>query len=234
MTITADSLTADGLFHDLPGTTSVDHFLAALCTRVFGPGALDGAALLKVTTKGTWEVVGCFSALCQGTHSLEGSLAMNSAPLMAALRDGSVTLSPEDTASLTSAAGHATALGLARPHFGVLLFVSGTPLDLSPEATSLLRTAGELWLGRGSGATTTVSPQVDASTSGIIFTDRQREVLALLSQGLTNAEIGRQLAISASLAKQEVAFLAHALQAKNRLDVVVQAQRQGILAVGGR
>ena len=47
---------------------------------------------------------------------------------------------------------------------------------------------------------------------------------------MTNTQIGKKLSISASLAKQEVAFLSRALQAKNRLDVVVQAQKQGILA----
>lgn len=48
-------------------------------------------------------------------------------------------------------------------------------------------------------------------------------------EGQSNTEIGRKLNISASLAKQEVAFLMHSLGARNRLDVVVKAQLQGLL-----
>jgi LuxR family transcriptional regulator len=126
-----------------------------------------------------------------------------------------------------------TAVGLRRPGMGVLLLTGTEQLRLTAEAWTLLRTWAELWLGRGSQWGGPASgPQVDASTSSVVFTDRQLEVLGLLANGLTNSEIGKELSISASLAKQEVAFLSHALQAKNRLDTVVQAQRQGILPVG--
>jgi DNA-binding CsgD family transcriptional regulator len=129
---------------------------------------------------------------------------------------------------------HTTVIGLSHPTYGVLVFGSSAPLLISPEAKKLLRGAVEMWVctSRGTKITRTAGSQVTSANSDILFTERQFDVLSLLSEGLTNTEIGKALSISASLAKQEVAFLAHALQARNRLDVVVQAQRRGILVVG--
>jgi DNA-binding CsgD family transcriptional regulator len=157
--------------------------------------------------------------------------------VMAAIRNGLATDTlSEDTFPRTTElpSGTVTALGFPQPPFGVLLLAGTTPIIFSPGAKKLLATITQMWSERGSARRTTAisEPQVTPENSGIIFSDRQLDVLKLLGEGMTNPQIGKTLSISASLAKQEVAFLSHALQAKSRLEVVVKAQRLGLLPVG--
>jgi len=58
---------------------------------------------------------------------------------------------------------------------------------------------------------------------------RQREVLGLLGQGLTNKEIGLRLGISPATVKIHVARAIHWLGAVNRTDAVAKAQRARII-----
>lgn len=58
---------------------------------------------------------------------------------------------------------------------------------------------------------------------------RQREVLALLAQGLTNKEMARRLGISDATVKIHVARVIEALGAANRTEAVARAQRAGIV-----
>ena len=58
---------------------------------------------------------------------------------------------------------------------------------------------------------------------------RQREVLTLLGQGLTNKEIGLRLGISPATVKIHVARAINGLGAINRTDAVAKAQRAKII-----
>ena len=233
----SDRLIELGILDDIPPGYTADQFCMALTTQMLAGHADLGASLLRVDSRGQWEVLGGFLELHELGERLHQQRSTLFPALMEALREGHArsmgTEQPWPDLGM-KLKGHLFIAGLSRPGFGVLILGSKSKLDFSPTALKLLITAMELWLGRNdySAVQTAGVPQVNGDNSSVIFTERQMQVLDLLAEGKTNTEIGRKLSISASLAKQEVAFLSHALQAKNRLDVVVQAQRQGILSVG--
>ncbi|MFF5233290.1 response regulator [Dactylosporangium sp. NPDC000521] len=61
------------------------------------------------------------------------------------------------------------------------------------------------------------------------LTDRERQVLALVAEGLTNAEIGLRLHVTAGTAKTHVARLLHKLDARDRIQLVIIAHRSGLV-----
>lgn len=76
----------------------------------------------------------------------------------------------------------------------------------------------------GRAAPATVLPK---SIEGI--TEREREVLALVGQGLSNAEIAERLVISAATAKTHVARLFAKLNARDRVHLVIAAYDAGLV-----
>jgi len=95
----------------------------------------------------------------------------------------------------------------------------------SLEALSVLRAAvtssRDYDLGRRAGIDVRPDEIDDPLTA---LTNREREVLGLLSQGLTNLEIARRLFISPSTAKVHVRSILKKLGARNRLQAVIRAQ----------
>jgi len=73
----------------------------------------------------------------------------------------------------------------------------------------------------------------DASQLSVI-TDREREVLALVGQGLTNEEIGKQLFLSPLTAKTHVSRIMAKLAARDRVQLVVVAYETGLVSPGRR
>ena len=71
----------------------------------------------------------------------------------------------------------------------------------------------------------------DASQLSVI-TEREREVLALVGQGLTNEEIGRELFLSPLTAKTHVSRIMAKLHARDRVQLVVVAYESGLVAPG--
>ena len=61
------------------------------------------------------------------------------------------------------------------------------------------------------------------------LTPRERDVIALLAEGLSNKEIGGQLGISADPAKFHVGRVIDKLDATGRTDAVAHAARRGII-----
>ncbi len=61
------------------------------------------------------------------------------------------------------------------------------------------------------------------------LTEREREVLALLADGLTNAAIGKRLYLSVHTVSNHVANLSHKLGAHSKLDALSIAVREGVL-----
>ena len=62
------------------------------------------------------------------------------------------------------------------------------------------------------------------------LTDREREVMALVAWGLTNAEIGQRLAMSPATAKTHVSRAMLKLDARDRAQLVVLAYQTGLVA----
>ncbi len=63
------------------------------------------------------------------------------------------------------------------------------------------------------------------------LTERQREVLGLLEQGMQNKQIARQLGLSEHTVKIHVAAILHALGVTNRTQAVIAAQHFGAVGV---
>jgi len=237
--ITTDDLIDRGLLDDIPTLTTADQFCMALATIVLDGASNLGAALVLVNARGDIDYRGGFLDMVAVGEQLDNQRSTDQPLLMAAIRNGLATDSLSEatfphTTGLDLNQGTVTALGFPHPPFGALLIAGTEPLVLSPGAKKLLATITQLWLERRSTGwpVAQTSAQVTPENSGIIFSARQLDVLRLLGEGMTNPQIGKTLSISASLAKQEVAFLSHALQAKSRLEVVVTAQRLGLLPVG--
>ncbi|MFT2817863.1 response regulator transcription factor [Leifsonia sp. A12D58] len=64
------------------------------------------------------------------------------------------------------------------------------------------------------------------------LTDREREVLALVGQGLTNAEIGERLFLSPLTAKTHVSRIMSKLGARDRVQLVIVAYETGLVGQG--
>ncbi|TPW76114.1 response regulator [Schumannella soli] len=64
------------------------------------------------------------------------------------------------------------------------------------------------------------------------LTDREREVLGLVGQGLTNEEIGRALFLSPLTAKTHVSRIMSKLLARDRVQLVVIAYETGLVRAG--
>jgi DNA-binding NarL/FixJ family response regulator len=64
------------------------------------------------------------------------------------------------------------------------------------------------------------------------LTDREREVLGLVGQGLTNEEIGRELFLSPLTAKTHVSRIMAKLTARDRVQLVVIAYETGLVKAG--
>jgi DNA-binding NarL/FixJ family response regulator len=69
----------------------------------------------------------------------------------------------------------------------------------------------------------------DAADRLAVLTDREREVLALVGQGLNNAEIGARLFLSPATARTHVSHALTKLGARDRAQLVVIAYRTGLV-----
>ena len=73
-------------------------------------------------------------------------------------------------------------------------------------------------------------PAEDEATTGPALSARERQVLELVATGATNREIASELHLSPHTVKEHTSALYRKLEARNRADAVLRAQRLGILA----
>ncbi|MET8849810.1 response regulator transcription factor [Amycolatopsis sp. NPDC004625] len=80
--------------------------------------------------------------------------------------------------------------------------------------------------------TRSAAPQPPAGVLPAAITAREREVLVLVAEGLTNAEIGQRLHITAGTAKTHVGHLLLKLAARDRVQLVIVACQAGLAPWG--
>jgi DNA-binding NarL/FixJ family response regulator len=73
-------------------------------------------------------------------------------------------------------------------------------------------------------------PETDSKATGPRLTTREQAVLALIATGATNREIAGELHLSPHTVKEHASALYRKLEARNRADAVLRAQRLGILS----
>jgi DNA-binding CsgD family transcriptional regulator len=83
-------------------------------------------------------------------------------------------------------------------------------------------------------AATIAGARLSASAGGAdsVLTGREREVLALVAEGMTNREIGKRLFISEKTASVHLSNLMAKLNVSSRTEAVTVAHRRGVLDVG--
>ncbi|MDQ4068197.1 MAG: response regulator transcription factor [Actinomycetota bacterium] len=75
-------------------------------------------------------------------------------------------------------------------------------------------------------------PAPDLAPGLASLTDREREVLALVGRGLTNAEIAERLYVSPATAKTHVSHIMTKVYARDRAQLVVMAYESGLVRPG--
>ncbi|MEU4428115.1 response regulator transcription factor [Actinoplanes sp. NPDC024001] len=93
---------------------------------------------------------------------------------------------------------------------------------LAPEASSVVVRAG--CRGAASGSSSPAGDRVKQ------LSDREQSILRLLGAGLTNAEISRQLFLSAATVKEHVSVILGKLGVANRVQAAVLAYASGLSA----
>ena len=114
---------------------------------------------------------------------------------------------------------------------GVRVVAGGEAL-LAPRLTRRLIEAFVAHGGGGSAPGAGGTPETEAAGRVARLTPREREVLGLVGQGLSNAEIAARLVLSPLTAKTHLARLFAKLEARDRAQLVVCAYESGVVVPG--
>jgi len=110
----------------------------------------------------------------------------------------------------------------ASPEFEVIGVTASDTNVASPVDVILVAHAGE-----GSGLRT--QPTRSDAIVGPILTNREREILALLADGLANKQIAARLGISKNTVKTHIELLFDKLAVSSRAEAVATGVRRGLL-----
>ena len=87
-------------------------------------------------------------------------------------------------------------------------------------------------IGRSNGSTgnaSSTSPSRSSTPTAVSLTPRETEILALVAEGRTNGEIGKQLFIATKTVSVHVSNILGKLDAASRTEAAAIARRSGLL-----
>lgn len=120
-------------------------------------------------------------------------------------------------------------MSIRDPAAGLRLAIRVDDPALAARLADILGRIPELRIAGADEASDLVLSASDASEHGFDLTPRERDVIALLAEGLSNKAIGQRLGISPDTAKFHVGRLIDKLDATGRTDAVAHAARRGII-----
>ena len=100
---------------------------------------------------------------------------------------------------------------------------------LAARLVEILSQVPELRIAGADEASDLILSASDSGEHGFELTPRERDVIALLAEGLSNKAIGQRLGISPDTVKFHVGRLIDKLDATGRTDAVAHAARRGII-----
>jgi DNA-binding NarL/FixJ family response regulator len=107
--------------------------------------------------------------------------------------------------------------------------VAGGHALLAPEVTK--RVIERMTAGEARGSAT--AQQAQPAAPGLdLLTEREREVLVLVAEGLSNAEVAARLVVSEATVKTHVSNVLAKLHLRDRVQAVVWAHRAGLIPAG--
>lgn len=115
---------------------------------------------------------------------------------------------------------------------GVLGFATSQPWIDDHESRALLTGLGNLlglWLTHPRSATSETSPALGQREWSLAFTPRQRQVLRMAGEGMSNSDIARALLVSTSSVKQDLQQAMRALRSHDRATAYQRAIQLGLL-----
>ena len=182
-----------------------------------------GARVIILTTFDLDEYV--FGALRAGASGflLKDTLPADLITAIRVVAAGEALLAPSITRRLISEFARIPPLGTAGP------VISGLPTVARTPGTAGREPLPGAFGGRGPGAPGTAPTPGRGGQVTALLTDRECEVLRLVSAGLSNAEIANQLRISPATAKTHVAHLLTKLDARDRVQLVIIAFQAGLI-----
>ncbi|MRG59138.1 response regulator [Agromyces sp. CFH 90414] len=201
----------------MPGMDGLEATRRIVAERAERPG------VLVLTTFNREDYL--FQALEAGAS---GFLLKNSSPeqlidAVQVVARGDALLSPDVTRAVIAAAatrGRAAVAPIDRP------VVAGTGATEPPELDR--RSAGG-----GSGRSDASAPAPTPAPSELAtLTDREREVLELLAQGISNAAIAERLWVGEATVKTHVSKVLQKLGLRDRVHAVVYAYEHGVVRAG--
>jgi len=115
------------------------------------------------------------------------------------------------------------------PAAGLRLAIRVDEPTLAARLVEILSQVPELQITGADEASDLILSTSDAGEHGFELTPRERDVIALLAEGLSNKAIGQRLGISLDTVKFHVGRLIDKLDATGRTDAVAHAARRGII-----
>ena len=120
-------------------------------------------------------------------------------------------------------------MSIRDPATGLRLAIRVDDPTLAARLAEILSQVPELLITGSDEAADLILSASEAGEHGFELTPRERDVIALLAEGLSNKAIGQRLGIAPDTVKFHVGRLIDKLDATGRTDAVAHAARRGII-----